>query len=112
MNVIKEPNDFSFSKVGIKGKIFPTDLLTQNASYVLVETKLGHETTIIEHDSDFIYYVLEGNGYFIINEVRNECSKGDLIVIPKGAKFTYKGNMKFLLTCTPPWTMEQEETVV
>ena len=111
MYVIKEPAAYSFDKVGIKGKIFPFDTLTKNISYVLVETRHGHETTIIEHTSDFIYYVLEGKGYFVINNVRENCQKGDLVVIPAGKAFRYYGKLKLLLSCTPPWTIEQEETI-
>jgi mannose-6-phosphate isomerase-like protein (cupin superfamily) len=77
---------------------------------VLVETEQGHETIIIEHKSDFIYYILEGNGYFVINDDKETCSQGDLVVIPAGTKFTYKGKLKMLLSCTPPWKEEQEET--
>lgn len=111
MYVLKEPKEFSFNKVGIKGKIFPMSNLAQSTSFVLIETEEGHETTIIEHESDFIYYVLEGNGYFIIRNVREECSKGDLVVVPAGTRFTYKGKFKTLLSCTPPWGDDQEETL-
>ncbi len=112
MYVIKEPKDISFNKVGIKGKIFLMSDLTKSTSFVLVETEQGHETTIIEHKSDFIYYILEGSGYFLINDTKEECSQGDLVVIPAGTKFTYKGKFKMLLSCTPPWTEEQEEMII
>ena len=111
MHVVKEPKKLSFNKVGIQGKIFPMDNLTQNTSFVLVETEQGHETTIIEHKSDFIYYILKGKGYFIINDVQEECSKGDLVVIPAGTKFSYKGKLRLLLSCTPLWREDQEETI-
>ena len=111
MYVIKEPKVFSFDKVGIKGKIFPMSNLTQNTSFVLVDTEQGHETTIIEHKSDFIYYILEGSGYFFINNTKEECSQGDLVVIPAGVKFMYEGKFKLLLSCTPPWTEDQEEII-
>lgn len=111
MYVIKEPKEYSFNKVGIKGKIFPMSSLTQNTSFVRVDTERGHETTIIEHKSDFIYYVLEGNGFFVIKDVKEQCSQGDLVVIPAGIKFTYKGKLKLLLSCTPPWREQQEETL-
>ncbi|MGI8419299.1 MAG: cupin domain-containing protein [Candidatus Levyibacteriota bacterium] len=111
MYVIKEPTQNSFEKVGINGKIFPISDLTAKSEFVLVQTQSGHETTIIEHDSDFIYYVLEGEGYFLIEDQKESCAQGDLVVIPAGKKFTYKGNLKLLLSCTPPWTQEQEETL-
>ena len=97
MYVLKAPKEFSFEKVGIKGKIFPAQDLISSTNFVLIETENGHETTIIEHKSDFIYYILEGNGYFLINDTKEECSQGDLVVIPAGTKFTYKGKLKTAL---------------
>ncbi len=111
MYILKEPEYFSFEKAGIKGKIFPTQDFTLKTSFVLVETEKGHETTIREKQSDFIYYVLEGEGVFVINDINEKCSRGDLIVIPAGTKFTYKGRLKLLLSCVPPWKEEQEETI-
>lgn len=111
MFVIKEPDDFSFEKVGIKGKIFPTSKLTKKTSFVLIETEIGHETMIRERECVFIYYILEGRGYFEVEGQKKECSKGDLVVIPAGKKFIYKGRMKLLLNCTPPWSESQEETI-
>ena len=111
MFVIKEPGDYSFEKVGIKGKAFLLDNLTKKTQFILVETETGHETTIRERECDKSYYILEGYGYFEINDVREDCAAGDLVVIPAGNKFTYKGKMKLLLNCTPPWTEGQEETI-
>ena len=111
IHVIKEPAKFTFEKLGLRGKVFPIKELTDKTHYFLVETKTGHETTIIEHESDFIYYVLEGSGYFLINDVKEECVKGDLVVIPHNSKFTYKGKLKMMATATPPFRPEQEETI-
>jgi mannose-6-phosphate isomerase-like protein (cupin superfamily) len=111
MFVIKEPEDYSFGKFDIRGKIFPAGELTKKESFVLIETEKGHETTIRQRECDFCYYVLEGSGYFEINDNREDYGAGDLVVIPVGNKFTYKGKMKLLLNCTPPWTEAQEETI-
>lgn len=110
MYVLSEPDDYSFIKVGIKGKKFITDL-TKNAGFALITTETGHETTIIEKECDFIYYVLEGSGYFEINGTKENFAKKDLVVIPMGSKFTYKGKAKLLLVTAPPFRLEQEETL-
>lgn len=110
MYVVKEPKDFSFERVGIKGKIFPTSHLTAKTEYFLVETEKGHETSIMELECDFIYYILSGKGYFIIDGIKEECEEGDLVVIPSGKKFTYKGKLRMIATSTPPWKAEQEKT--
>ena len=111
MYVIHEPKEGSFHKAGITGKIFPIHDLTHKTEYFLVETEKGHETTIIEKESDFIYYILEGSGYFIIGKSKEACAAGDLVVIPAGTSFIYKGKLKMIASSTPPWNEAQEETI-
>jgi mannose-6-phosphate isomerase-like protein (cupin superfamily) len=111
MYVLHEPSANSFEKVGIQGKVFPSRELADSAGFALITTETGHETTIIEHESNFIYYILEGSGFFEVDEQREDCAAGDLVVIPMGKKFTYKGKLKMLLVSTPPWREEQEETL-
>lgn len=109
--ILSEPEELSFDKAGIQGKVFGAHQLIDRAEFVLIQTELGHETKIIEHESDFIYYVLEGEGYFEVDGEIENCRKGDLVCIPAGKKFIYKGNLKMLLICTPPRREEQEEVV-
>ncbi len=111
MYVLHEPTATSFEKAGIRGKIFPTEGLSDKTEFVIIETETGHETAIIEQQSDFIYYVLAGEGYFEIRGQKETCAAGDLVVIPAGSLFTYKGKLKMLLAVTPPWREEQETTV-
>lgn len=110
-HIFKQPKDFSFKKVGIKGKKIFIDKLTTKSGFVYIETEKGHETTIVNHKCDCFYYVLEGKGYFEIDDIKEYFSAGDLIVIPAESKFTYKGNSKFLRVTTPAYYPEQEETL-
>lgn len=111
MYVINEPDELSFDKVGIKGKIFPSETLNPDVEFVRIDTESGHETKIIQRESTFTYYVIEGKGYFDIDDNKEDCKQGDLIVIPPGKSFIYKGKMKLLLAVNPPWREEQEETL-
>jgi len=109
--ILKKPSPYSFEKVGIKGRKFSVADITDKTGVCIIETEKGHETTIIEHKCDFIYYILEGDGYFEINGQREDFVKEDLVVIPAGSKFTYKGACKMLLITTPGFYPEQEETL-
>lgn len=109
--VLKAPKDYSFEKVGIKGKKFSVVDITKRTGVCVIETEKGHETTIIEHKCDFIYYILEGKGYFVIDDKKEGCVKGELVVIPAGSKFRYEGRLKMLLITTPAFYPEQEETL-
>lgn len=109
--VIKAPEQHDFEKAGVKGRIFPTKNLTDATEFVLITTDTGHATAIIEHGCTFCYFILEGSGEFVIDGMSEVCGVGDLVVIPAGHQFTYKGKLKMLLNVTPPFTPEQEETV-
>jgi len=105
------PNGYSFEKVGIKGKIFDTKNLSDKVEFSIIETENGHETKIIEKECIFSYYILEGTGVFEIDGQKEQCDKGDLVVIPKGLPFQYAGAMKMLLISVPWWFPEQEVTL-
>ncbi len=110
-HVLKLPIDYTFEKVGIKGKKYNVVDITSSTGLCQIETQTGHDTTIIEHKCDFIYYIIDGNGHFIIDDQKEHCEKGDLVVIPAGAKFRYVGKLRMLLITTPPFYPEQEETL-
>ena len=109
--VRSQPEQWSFEKVGIKGKIFDTSDLTNRTQHFIAETESGHETEIVEYECDFVYYVLEGQGEFIVDGLSQSCGAGDLVVIPAGTRFTYNGKLKLLVSSTPPWWEEQEQTL-
>ena len=111
IHVIKKPKNISFEKVGIKGWKFDTKNITNKSGFIYVETEKGHETIIINHECDCYYYILDGNGYFEIDEIKENFEKDDLVVIPAKSKFTYKGKCKLLRITTPAFYPEQEETV-
>ncbi|MBP9817605.1 hypothetical protein KBC75_02485 [Candidatus Shapirobacteria bacterium] len=110
-HILKTADNYSFEKVGIKGKIFPVDDITDRTGVCLIETENGHETKIIEHKCDFIYYILEGSGIFEIDGQNENFVPGDLVVVPAGSIFFYKGKCKMLLVTTPAFYIEQEETL-
>ena len=111
MYVFHSPKDYSFEKVGIKGKNFDTKVLFEEAKFTVIETTEGHQTRIRERECTFVYFILDGKGSFEIGKVIENCRKGDLEIVPKNTIFTYTGKMKILLVTFPWWYSEQEETL-
>jgi len=109
--VFHSPENYSFEKVGIKGKIFDTKFLSDKIEFSVIEVEKGHETKIIEKECIFSYFILEGSGSFEIGGVSEKCTKGDLVFIPQNTAFQYMGKMKMLLVNAPWWSPEQEETL-
>lgn len=110
-HVFHSPEEYSFEKVGIRGKIFDTKPISSEVEFTVVETEEGHKTKIIEKECIFSYFILEGSGSFEIRGNVEQCSKGDLVFIPKNTPFQYSGKMKLLLVSVPWWFPEQEETL-
>jgi len=111
MYIFHLPEEYSFEKVGIKGKNFFTESLSKKAKFSIIETEKGHETKIRQKECTFIYYILEGEGIFEIGEEKEKCKNGDLVVIPNNLIFRYTGKMRMLLVSIPWWRPEQEETL-
>lgn len=110
-HIFRLPENYSFEKVGIKGKTFPSKDITDKVQFSIIETEAGHQTKIIQKECVFAYYILEGAGEFEIDGEIEKCQKGDLAIIPAGTQFTYSGKLKMLLICSPWWRPEQEITL-
>lgn len=109
--VFSSPKEYSFEKVGIKGKTFDSKSLSDKVEFTIIETEKGHETKIIEKECIFAYFILEGSGSFEIGGIIEKCTKGDLVFIPSNTAFKYTGEMRMLLVSSPWWFPEQEETL-
>lgn len=110
-HVFHLPENPSFEKVGIRGKIFDTRSVSEEVEFTVVETEAGHQTRIREQACLFSYFILEGAGSFEIGDVTENCSAGDLVIVPRGVAFQYAGRMRMLLVSAPWWFPEQEETL-
>ncbi len=94
----------SFSQDGMNGFSFETD--DKNISIDIEDVYKGHERYCINKKSTHIFYVLQGNGKFKINEEIYNVEIGDIIEIPKNTEFVYVGKMKLLLIMTPAFNKE------
>lgn len=110
-HVFQEPHEVLFNLSGHIDKKYQLAQITAKAEVLLIETQKGHTQILLEHESDFIYYILEGSGYFLIDGEKEECKKGDLVVIPAETKFTFKGKLRMFLFITPPFSPDEEEVV-
>jgi len=108
MHIFHLPENWSFDKIGHKGKIFATEGTIKSAQFVFLEVDNGIDVDLTQNECDYYYLILEGEGYFEVEGQKEICVAGDLVAIPKKNKFTYKGKMKLMLVSVPPWFPEQE----
>lgn len=62
------------------------------------DIKLGYDS-----ESDVAYYVLEGNGFCIIEDKKYEIKKGDLVFLPKGTRYKNTKGLTLLSIASPPF---------
>ncbi len=83
------------------------------ANHSLAEATLdpGDQTRRHHHRvSEEIYYVVEGRGLVEIDGEKRLLEVGDAVLIPINAWHqitnTGEGDLRFLCTCSPPWTAD------
>ncbi len=105
--VYKEPKSFDFEDIdGHSGKFFGTSSKHTNHLIINCETHLSVWYT--QTKVEFSYYILDGSGYFLVDNDKLEVDQGSLVVLPPGTKYTFSGKLKMLLINTQPWNEAQQ----
>lgn len=100
MEYIKKlPTNASFMQLGLNG--YNYDLKNEGITLTVEDCFKGHDKYHTNTYSSKIYYVLDGNGKFKINNKIYEVKKDDCIEIPPNTKFVFAGKMKLLLIMSP-----------
>ncbi len=59
-------------------------------------------------NEDRIYFIIEGDGKFIINNKEEIVSKNDLVFIPKNTPYDIVGKLKYFLICSPEFNLKDD----
>lgn len=62
---------------------------------------IGENQTVKNTVSDMFYYIIDGEGDFIIDDKKHHVKKGNLVCIPKNTTYKDNGNLKMLSIATP-----------
>lgn len=57
---------------------------------------------------DRIYYIIEGNGKFLVGKEEFDVSGSDLIFVPKGTQYNMKGKLKYFMLCSPEYNSKDD----
>jgi SAM-dependent methyltransferase len=92
----------SFDGKGLFGYTFgPLQQKDVDVYYVVVDG--GHDTFMVSRKITRIYYVLDGNGHFTIDNRRYDVSLGMLVEVPPKVEYSYSGRMKLVVFARPGW---------
>ena len=96
-------------KHGVKMWIYSTDC--PQAAVVYQETETGHAEEFLHETSAFIFYIIEGNGVWVIEDEEFPVEAADVVIVPPGKRFYYKGNLKQVCITAPAWEEAGEKHV-
>lgn len=102
---LKDAKQFSWE--GLKGWAFNSKEDFERASSVYIEVDGSHGKTKSKV-SDRVYYVLGGEGEFIIDGKVIPVETTDVVIVPKNTPYDYKGKMQLFLVHIPAFDAEQE----
>jgi mannose-6-phosphate isomerase-like protein (cupin superfamily) len=108
--IFPEPDTYDFKDLnGHDGKVFGTS--SPATEHLIIECSEALTVSLVQHEVEFNYYILKGDGYFVFNSEKQPVKPGDLIVIPPGTQYSFGGRLKMLLINTPHWSEEQQTIV-
>ena len=83
-------------KINKGNSYFDTFLNKNSLAAGILILKPGEEDTQIPHDSDEMYYILEGDGFLKIKNKNYSIKKGKAFFVPKNTEHYFFGNKKKL----------------
>jgi mannose-6-phosphate isomerase-like protein (cupin superfamily) len=96
-------------KFGVDITIFDEQVASNNLVYE--ECEIGHLEEFIEHVSTHMWFVIEGEVTFVLNDEKVVANQGDVVVVPPDTRIHYFGKAKLLLCTTPAFDPKNEEHV-
>ena len=109
--VFRRADAFETTKHGVDMWIHGGVEAVAPVGVVYQETTTGHAQEFRHHTSAFVFYVIEGEGEWVVDGVTHPVKATDVVVVPPGAAFYYRGTLKQVCITAPAWTEEGEETV-
>lgn len=109
--VFRPENSVVIEKHGVLMRIYTTKKDSSNAAILYQETETGHMEEFLHEKSDFMYYILEGRGAWIVEDREYEVQAKDVVVVPAGKRFWFKGNLKQICITSPAWEEQYERHI-
>lgn len=92
-------------------RIYTTKKDSSNAAVLYQETEIGHLEEFVHEKSDFLYYILEGSGTWVVEDREFKVRAGDVVLVPAGKRFWFRGNLKQICITSPAWEEQYERHV-
>ncbi len=107
----KKKDAVEIEKQGVRMYIYNGKEDCPQAAVAYQETEKGHAEEFCHEKSAFIYYIIEGHGTWVIEDVEHSVEAGDVVIVPPGRKFYFKGSLKQVCITAPAWEEKYEKHV-
>jgi len=101
--IIRREDAVEFDKHGVRMRVYTGAADGAPAGVVYQETESGHAEEFCHEKSAFVYYIIEGEGRFVIGGVEHAVRGGDVVVVPPGNSIYFLGRLRQVLVTVPPW---------
>ncbi|MDM7918059.1 MAG: cupin domain-containing protein, partial [Methanosarcina sp.] len=98
-------------KHGVRMRIYTTKKDSSNAAVLYQETETGHAEEFVHEKSDFLYYILAGSGTWVVEDREFQVRAGDVVVVPAGKRFWFRGNLRQICITAPAWEEKYERHI-
>lgn len=98
----------TINKFGVDITLYDTNA---PSNIVYEDVKVGHLQEWYSDVSTYQWFLIEGQGVFVINDEKHLAGAGDLVVVPPKNRMHYFGNMKMVLVTTPAYEEKNEHEV-
>jgi len=109
--VFHRKDAFHTSKNGVDMWIYNGKNDLPEAAVVYQETAAGHAEEFRHTKSAFVFFIIEGAGEWVIEGESFPVTAHDVVIVPAGKKFYYRGALKQVCITAPAWEAEHEEHV-
>ncbi|MBU0519113.1 cupin domain-containing protein [bacterium] len=109
--IFKRKDAFRVSKHSVAMEIYNGKEQCPQAAVAYQETETGHAQEFAHNRSAFIFYIIEGAGTWYIEDQPYEVEATDVVIVPPGKKFYYKGKLKQICITAPAWEEEYETQI-
>lgn len=75
------------------------------------ETETGHAQEFYHDKSAFVFYIIEGRDTWVIEDEEYPVESSDVVFVPPGKRFYYKGRFKQICITAPAWEEKFERHV-
>ncbi len=103
--VYSRDSTFKKNKFGMNIEVYGA--VNDDVSFARASTEVGHLEEF-KNTSWFTYYIIEGEGMFVLDDEQHPVKAGDLVAIPPNTRIHYFGKLDYTLTINPPWKEENE----